>query len=509
MDYNSALATLKQVASQLGKADFDQETKVKYESALDFFKDSTLYDIRLMGDLLTQGLLIADEKGNILYVNKENEKMFRIPWEKAVGRNISEFTTGTENHIKNAASLQSKLTKDSYNAITIVSESGAKILQYSTPIRNEKDEIIGFLIIDQDISRFLENLNSLEHSESKIFTAAELRQRTAEAINAYSNLSKNHLPAPSESKKYNGALKLAFQAATSDVTVLLQGETGSGKEIFANYIHRNSSRSDKPFIKINCSAIPPNLFESELFGYAKGAYTGADPKGKMGYFELANTGTLLLDEVGELPLDVQAKLLRVIQDRQITRVGSTTPIQIDVRLIAATNRDLSVMVEEETFRQDLFYRLNIFPIRIPPLRERPEDIPTLTNYFLQQFNTRYDKHIALEPLIYHKMKNYGWPGNVRELENVIERWVVIFSAYTVISWQQVCQTFDDNLNNQEYIDQDSAKNKTMAEYMDEYQREILIWAKNQYGTTREMAKVLGVDHSTIVKQAKRLGISLS
>lgn len=218
------------------------------------------------------------------------------------------------------------------------------------------------------------------------------------------------------------------KVAVTTTTVLITGETGTGKELVAQAIHRNSNRRDNPFIKINCAAISENLLESELFGYEKGAFTGAVST-KPGRFELADRGTLFLDEIGELPLDMQVKLLRVIQDHEFERVGGLKTIKVDVRLLAATNRNLFQEVKNGRFREDLYYRLNVFPLHLNPLRERREDIPALTGYFLEKFNRKLDKGVkSINSEVMDKFLNYDWPGNIRELENIMERLVLISSG---------------------------------------------------------------------------------
>jgi transcriptional regulator with PAS, ATPase and Fis domain len=221
------------------------------------------------------------------------------------------------------------------------------------------------------------------------------------------------------------------KVAVTTTTVLITGETGTGKELVAHAIHRNSNRRDNPFIKINCAAISENLLESELFGYEKGAFTGAVST-KPGRFELADRGTLFLDEIGELPLDMQVKLLRVIQDHEFERVGGLKTIKVDVRLLAATNRNLFQEVKNGRFREDLFYRLNVFPLHLTPLRERKEDVPVLVEYFLEKFNRKLEKEIkAIDGPVMDLFIKYEWPGNIRELENIIERLVLIASGNTI------------------------------------------------------------------------------
>src|SRR5882724_11902418 len=220
-------------------------------------------------------------------------------------------------------------------------------------------------------------------------------------------------------------LKQVGVVAPTESTVLILGETGTGKELIARAIHTTSSRSRRPFVKLNCAAIPTGLLESELFGHEKGAFTGAIAQ-RIGRFELADGGTIFLDEVGDIPLELQTKLLRVLQEREFERLGSTRTLRTDARLIAATNRDLGALVNEQKFRADLFYRLNVFPITLPPLRERPEDIPPLVRYFVQTFARRMNKRIETIPAdAMMALSSYAWPGNVRELENAVERAVIL------------------------------------------------------------------------------------
>ncbi|GAB4435024.1 MAG: sigma-54 dependent transcriptional regulator [bacterium] len=227
-----------------------------------------------------------------------------------------------------------------------------------------------------------------------------------------------------ESKKIKEICEIAYRIADLDSTVLITGETGTGKELVANIIHYSGKRKDKPFIKINCSAIPAELMESELFGYEKGAFTGATSK-KLGKFELANGGTLFLDEIGDIPLSLQPKLLRVLQDKVIERIGGIGSIKVEVRIISATNKDLLEEVKKGNFREDLYYRLSVIPIYVPPLRERKEDIPYLVEHFLKKYNSRFGKNVRLSRELMTKFFDYDFPGNVRELENMIERLVAL------------------------------------------------------------------------------------
>jgi len=228
-----------------------------------------------------------------------------------------------------------------------------------------------------------------------------------------------------QSSALRHVLNLVDTVAPSDSTVLLLGETGTGKELIARAIHERSRRKDRTFVKLNCAAIPTGLLESELFGHERGAFTGAISQ-KVGRLELADQGSLFLDEVGDIPLDIQPKLLRALQEREFERLGSTRTKKVDIRLVAATNRDLEKMIEDREFRSDLYYRLNVFPIRIPPLRERPDDIPLLVRYFTQKYARRMEKEIESIPAeAMKKLSSWHWPGNIRELENFIERSVIL------------------------------------------------------------------------------------
>ena len=234
------------------------------------------------------------------------------------------------------------------------------------------------------------------------------------------------------SPSWQRAVEQATMAARSDARVLLIGESGTGKELLAAHIHQNSPFAAGPFVKVNCAAIPTELLETELFGHEKGAFTGAIGQ-KIGRFELANQGTLFLDEVGDIPLELQPKLLRVLQEQEFERLGSTRTIKVNVRLVAATNRDLAQMAADSRFRSDLYYRLNVFPLLLPPLRERPDDIPRLVHHFTQRFARRMDRRIeTISTAVMDALVRYPWPGNVRELQNVIERAVILSQGSTLV-----------------------------------------------------------------------------
>ncbi len=296
-------------------------------------------------------------------------------------------------------------------------------------------------------------------------------------------------------------LQVATKVAHVTTTILILGESGVGKEVIARFIHNASLRKSGPFVTINCGAIPPNLLESELFGYEAGAFTGAKREGKPGMIEVASSGTLFLDEISDLPLDLQVKLLQVIQERRLTRVGGIHPIEVDIRIIAATNRDLAKMVERREFRADLFYRLNVVPIVIPPLRSRRDDIIPLIYHFLAKHNNthRYSKTISRGTR--EVLTQYSWPGNVRELENLIERLVVTVEGdeIGVEDLPQCVRERDANCNSKVTVEGVIP----LREAVEEVERQLIKQAKEEHETTYEIAEALGVNQSTVVRKLKK------
>jgi transcriptional regulator with PAS, ATPase and Fis domain len=301
-----------------------------------------------------------------------------------------------------------------------------------------------------------------------------------------------------EAPEMRAALRLATQVAATDATVLILGESGTGKELVARAIHEGSARRGGPFVKVDCAALPEGLLESELFGHEKGAFTDAAAE-KPGRFELAHGGTLFLDEVGELPQSLQAKLLRVLQERAFERVGGTRTISVDVRILAATNRDLAKALKGGQFREDLYYRLNVVPILVPPLRRRPEDILPLAAHFLQRFGARYGKVVpGLSPEAAALLRRYSWPGNVRELEHAIERAVILWERGVIRPEElavDLMAVASDGLPDQELM--------TLEELEREYIRRVL---RRVRGHKSRAARILGINRKTLLEKRKRYGL---
>lgn len=370
------------------------------------------YILQTLLDTVNEAITIVDSDGTVIHWNRAAEDLYSIPATEIIGKNISDFGW---NSLMIAQILEEgRPIRQAYHE----PRPGTHVLVNTSPVL-AGDKIIGAISSEQDVTKLVRLGNELFTTTSQLRTLEEEITRYAATDDPFHRI-KGSGPAISR------AIRIARRVAPTDATVLLTGESGVGKELFAHAVHRGSSRSEQPFIAINCGAIPAALFESELFGYQGGAFTGADRKGKPGKLELAHKGTLFLDEVGELPLEMQVKFLRVLQERQFYRVGGTEPVQIDVRIVTATNRDLEKRIVEGTFREDLFYRLNVVAIEIPPLRERVEDIPDLVQLFTREIALQHGKPIPrFDPEVIVTLMNYSWPGNIRQLRNVIERLVIL------------------------------------------------------------------------------------
>lgn len=311
------------------------------------------------------------------------------------------------------------------------------------------------------------------------------------------------------SKSMHAVMQEIISVSKYDCNVLITGETGVGKEKVANLIQKNSARKVQPFIKINCASISPNLIESEFFGYEKGAFTGANAAGKKGYFEAADNGVIFLDEVGELPLDIQAKLLRVIQDGEFIKVGGTVPVKTNVRLLSATNRDLEELVEKKLFRRDLYYRLNVFPIKVPSLNERRDDIPPLIDLFIRKYNDKFgvDKDIDEDAKEY--LQKCDWPGNIRELENVVQRLMISCKNDNITGLDVMKELHSEALENSNPDLTDDQKDKEfldLTQMVDNFEKNIIKYACDKYGSTRKAARAIGISQTQLVRKKNKYQI---
>lgn len=310
------------------------------------------------------------------------------------------------------------------------------------------------------------------------------------------------------SKVMGQVLEEMMKVSRYDCNVIIFGDTGVGKEKAANIIQKNSTRKMQPFVKINCGAISPSLIESEFFGYEKGAFTGASTGGKKGYFELANNGVIFLDEIGELPLEMQAKLLRAIQDGEFYRVGGTSPVKTNVRIISATNKDLEKLVEEGSFRRDLYYRLNVVPIRIPSLAERTDDIPALVSHFLEKYGQKFGVKREIDDNAIEYLKQQQWPGNIRELENMVQRLIISSQGETITLMDVVKEKHGELF---EYLPDEETDEVQQSEInlqkaVEEYECGLIKYAYEKYGSTRKAAKAIGISQTQMVRKKKKYNL---
>lgn len=389
------------------------------------------------------------------------------------------------------------------------------VVTYSLPVFIN-GEILGVVGIDLDYRDFRNVMNKrlLDSIEEKIEIFHKEREGIGEETtpDQYINLDKMQIVSKDDvfdgvvtrSKEMGIVMELAVRASISDANVLLLGETGVGKDFIASYIHSKSPVQDGPYIHVNCSAIPENLLESEFFGYAKGAFTGAKNEGKIGFFEAANGGTIFLNEVGELPLHVQAKFLSVIQTKFITRIGETEKRKANFRLIAATNRNLLDLVAKGTFREDLYYRLNVIPIYIPPLRERREDIITLLNYTLSKNMEKYRLKRKYSPGVINVLANYSWPGNIRELENLVER-LVVTSTQTVIDVDSLPREWAGSPHEQLFTRpvETGYGQGSLKDLLDAYEATVIKSKYQELGSSYKVAKALGISQSQAYSKIKK------
>ncbi|MEC1476795.1 sigma-54 interaction domain-containing protein [Bacillus haynesii] len=443
---------------------------------------------------LEEAISIVNTKGEMVYWNKVAEDTFHIKKEEIIGRHVTDFFR--EEDVMNLKVLK---TQKPVREVHHQPLPNHHVLISTIPIFDDHNQLIGSMSVEKDIT------NTIRLTEKLSAKSQELQQLKQK-------ISGNDLNDPfnkikGTSKSLHLVINDAKKAARSDATVLITGESGAGKELFAQAIHQESSRNKKSFIPINCGAIPESLFESELFGYEAGAYTGASNKGKPGKMELAEGGTLFLDEVGELPLDMQVKLLRALQEKEIYRIGGQTPIKVNVRIIAATNRILENMVAEGTFRSDLFYRLNVFSTRVPPLRERLEDIPILVYDFLKEFSSIYNKSIpTVHQEAFNRLCEYHWPGNIRELRNLIERMVVLHEGSEIFE-----QDIEHLLPNKVTLTKSfNPVTPSLAEEKENLEKErILQTLEKTYRNKSITAKELGMSRATLYKKMRKYGISFS
>ncbi len=438
-------------------------------------------------DMSFDEIFVIDSKGIIIYVNNVCEKHYGVKASELIGKSCHKLaSTGLW-----FPAITPQILKEKKRTNVIQETSmGIKLLVTTTPVINEKGDITMVVMNVRDITE-------LELLKKKLDKASDLAEKYKSQLEEFRKKELDLSGFIIRSKKMEDIVKISQRVAVTDSTVLILGETGVGKTLLAKLIHKLSPRTDGPFITLNCAAIPDQLFESELFGYSPGAFTGANKTGKTGLIELADGGTLFLDEIAEISPRLQAKLLQVIEERQFFNIGGKTPKKIDIRILTATNRDLKTCVKNGLFREDLYYRLNVIEILIPPLRERPEDIIFLAEHFLNIHNKKYGTNKRLSRDAQDLILAYSWPGNVRELSHIIERLVITVPG-NVIKPQHLPLLVNDiietgNKDNDELIS--VTKLMPLDHALEKVEKHLVITAYNRLKSSYKVAEVLDISQS--------------
>lgn len=441
-------------------------------------------------DSISDAIFIDDAQGYAIWINKASEELYKVKRNEIIGKHVS-FLESEGIFSPSVARIVMEEKKE----VNIIHENrdGKRLLTTGIPIMDAEKNISKIITTTHDITELIGLQNELESIQNTLHGL-----KIQEKFNYGNIIANSHA-------MYN-VIQLTKRLADIDSTVLITGESGVGKGVIANLLHANGSRKDFPFVKVNCGAIPENLIESELFGYESGAFTGSKREGKKGLFEVAEKGTIFLDEISELPLNLQVKLLQVIQEREIKRLGGTVSIPIDVRIISATNKDLLSLVHERKFREDLYYRLNVVPISIPPLRERPEDVIPMIRIFLNQNNKKMKEHKEIDSNTMAILMKYSWPGNVRELQNIIERLVITTKGSTILP-ENLPSFILENARTSEVLN--SREITSLKQALDNVEHEILIRTYEKHKSTRAMAKALNVSQPTIVRKLQKYKILIN
>lgn len=442
------------------------------------------------------GILVTDGDGNVLIMNQSYVRNTGIQREELLGRNVRELINPV--WMKNSVVLLAIEQRQSVS-FHHTTKNAKDIIVTGTPLFDDDGEIKMVVVNTRDISEIYELREEL--LKAKKMEKYYLEQINGEVVIKLNSCGEEIVVVNARMQEIYA---LTRKVAPFDATVLIGGESGVGKELIAKYLHyKNPRRNTKPFIAVNCGAIPEELLESELFGYVEGAFTGAIKGGKAGLIEAADGGTLFLDEIGEMSLNLQVKLLRALETRTIVRVGASKPIAVDIRVVAATNRNLLDKIEDGSFREDLYYRLDVICIEIPPLRERVDEIAPLALKFINRFNKEYGQEKKLTYEVIKEFEHYSWNGNIRQLKNVIENMVIVSNS-------DYLQLNDIPWLAGEYEKRIAVQNReeTMAEALARVEKHILKEAKAKYGSTRKIAKALDMDQSTVVRKFKKYNIEV-
>ncbi len=460
-------------------------------------------------DSIEDGVLITDRDGHALKANVAYEQLTGLTKAELIGRNVEDLRKAG---LFNVAPITPEIVSTGRPASSIqVTRDNRSMTIDGKPVR-EPDGKVSLVVL------YARDITLMARMQERISRQQELIETYQHQMDFFIREGGGVTNFIAENSAMKRLMDLLRRVAATDAVTLVLGETGVGKELFARMIHEASPRREKPFIKVDCASIPENLIESELFGYAPGAFSGAHPKGRVGFFEMAEGGTIFLDEIGELPLPLQAKLLRVLQDRELTLVGSSKVRKVNVRVVAATNRNLEAEVRAGLFRGDLFFRLRVAVLEIPPLRDRPDDILPLARLFLQRFGARYRKRTTFSLEAERLLAHYNWPGNVRELENLIEGLLITcdtecIEAADLPAAMRVKQcplptaapASDGDPPSQPEPGPAGAADweRPFKEVVATFERDYLESAIAYFGSVGEAAKRLGLDRTTIFRKLKR------
>jgi transcriptional regulator with PAS, ATPase and Fis domain len=463
----------------------------RMQQAEEYLKDE-IFDILYKSSV---GILIVDGDGKIVWGNQHYEKITLLKMADLIGKDVEDLPRLGNTAVMGSETMRSLVKRERKTVHRIVDfKTENDVICTTTPIFDGQGDIRWLVYIQVDWDE-LTHLRKQLHQAFEESEASRLRLQEA----MLGELDQQGIIA--KDKTMLDVYAIGLRASRVDATLLILGETGTGKDRMAKFIHKSSRRKEGNFVHVNCSAIPESLFESELFGYEPGAFTGAGRQCKMGLIELANKGTLYLDEIAELPLGMQAKLLTVLQEKKLMRIGGTVPRPVDIRVIAATNRNLIDFVKEKKFREDLYYRLNVLKITIPPLRERKYDIPAFLRHFTEVFNQKYNQNKSFSPEVLNAFMDYSWPGNVRELEHFIER-LIIMCPEELISLEHLPKEFCESQMLFNLVN-DEASLKTIIERVEE---EVIRNTIAKTSTLKEAADRLGIEISTLTKKKQKYNI---
>jgi PAS domain S-box-containing protein len=445
----------------------------------------------------SDGIWVCDGQGKIININRASESLFGINGKSIIGKNVGEVVK--RGVFEKSITLEVLRTKQEVSVVQYAKKTKRYLLVTATPVFDKEGNIILVINNERDMTQMRAIQEQLEES---LMVTEKLKDKIAQL----SMQDMKGYKIVAESKQMIHVLNAAFKFAHFDISnILILGESGTGKGLLAKFIHKTSNRAKRPFIHINCGALPESLLEAELFGYERGAFTDAREQGKVGLFELAHEGTLFLDEIGDLPMPLQAKILKYLDDYEVMRLGGTKFRKIDCTIITATNRDLESLTKMGDFRKDLFYRLNTFPIRIPPLRERPEDIFELANYFLEKYNKVYKLKKRITQGSLKALQSYPFPGNVRELESIIKQALVMSGKNELNLF--IMRSLDAGLEKETSSVSEKKHQLSLTEKVLNVERGILKNAMVVCKSTREMASYLRISQPTIVRKMKKYGLS--